>query len=224
MTDKTGKKSSDPSLVNPLFSMNQFNPALDWIERWSKAAPQVASGVPGFGQWIAPTLDPKELERRINELRTVQFWLEQNTRMVATTIQALEVQRMTLNTLQGMNVPMTAAPEPMKPAPSEGFTPPVAAMAADTGSRKATGAKRGGAKAKKAGDVAAAISQSGIDAMNWWNAMTDQFSQLATQAMKDVAAATPPATGSPAKKVAPASRAGATPAKTARTKPATPRR
>jgi hypothetical protein len=30
----------------------------------------------------------------------VQFWLEQNARMLATTIQALEVQRMTLSTLQ----------------------------------------------------------------------------------------------------------------------------
>ena len=59
-----------------------------------------------MGQWIAPTLDPEELDKRIGELRTVQFWLEQNARMLATTIQALEVQRMTLSTLQTMNLPM----------------------------------------------------------------------------------------------------------------------
>ena len=59
-----------------------------------------------MGQWIAPTLDPEELEKRIEELRTVQFWLEQNARMLGATIQALEVQRMTLSTLKTMNVPM----------------------------------------------------------------------------------------------------------------------
>ena len=39
--------------------------------------------MPDIGQWVAPTLDPAELEKRIEELRTVQFWLEQNARMLA---------------------------------------------------------------------------------------------------------------------------------------------
>ncbi|WP_043820516.1 PhaM family polyhydroxyalkanoate granule multifunctional regulatory protein, partial [Rubrivivax gelatinosus] len=56
------------------------------------------AGMPNIGQWIAPTLNPDELEKRISELRTVQFWLEQNARLLGTTIQALEVQRMTLST------------------------------------------------------------------------------------------------------------------------------
>ena len=60
--------------------------------------------MPSIGQWIAPTLNPEELEKRIEELRTVQFWLEQNARMLGATIQALEVQRMTLSTLKTMNV------------------------------------------------------------------------------------------------------------------------
>ncbi len=51
-------------------------------------------------------VDPAELDKRIGELRTVQYWLEQNARMLAATIQALEVQRMTLTTLKTMNVPM----------------------------------------------------------------------------------------------------------------------
>jgi hypothetical protein len=50
--------------------------------------------------------EPEELEKRIGELRTVQFWLEQNAKMLAATIQALEVQRMTLSTLKTMNVQM----------------------------------------------------------------------------------------------------------------------
>ena len=36
----------------------------------------------------------------------MQFWLEQNARMLGATIQALEVQRMTLSTLKTMNVQM----------------------------------------------------------------------------------------------------------------------
>ena len=36
----------------------------------------------------------------------MQFWLEQNSRMLGATIQALEVQRMTLSTLKTMNVQM----------------------------------------------------------------------------------------------------------------------
>ena len=31
--------------------------------------------------WLKPTLDPKELDQRIQELKTVLFWLEQNTKL-----------------------------------------------------------------------------------------------------------------------------------------------
>jgi hypothetical protein len=67
-------------------------PGFDFLQSLMKNA---GSALPGMGQWIAPTLNPEELEKRIEELRTVQFWLEQNARMLGATIQALEVQRMT---------------------------------------------------------------------------------------------------------------------------------
>ncbi len=70
--------------------------------------------MPGIGQWVAPTLDPDELDKRIEELRTVQFWLEQNARMLGATIQALEVQKMTLTTLKTMNVQMSDLRESLK--------------------------------------------------------------------------------------------------------------
>ena len=186
MTDKTSKKNANPTAsASPLFSMNQFKPALEWMERWSRAAPQVGAGVPGFSQWIAPTLDPKELEKRIGDLRTVHFWLEQNARMVAATIQALEVQRMTLNTLQSMNVSLQSSTS------AEAAGAPAGESATPSAGGAAPGAKRGGGakgKGQPAADVAAALSRSGMDAVNWWNAMTEQFGQLASQAMKDVAA------------------------------------
>ena len=85
-------------------------------------------GAAAIGQWVAPTLNPEELEKRIEELRTVQFWLEQNARMLAATIQALEVQRMTLSTLKTMNVPMAELRDSLKvPEPAPRPRPPAAA-------------------------------------------------------------------------------------------------
>ena len=72
-------------------------PGFDFLQGLVKNA---GSALPNIGQWVAPTLNPEELEKRIDELRTVQFWLEQNARMLGATIQALEVQRMTLSTLK----------------------------------------------------------------------------------------------------------------------------
>jgi len=92
----------------------------DWMKAAGSALPHVAgaagagTGIPG---WTAPTLDPAELDKRIQELRTVQFWLEQNARMIGMTIQGLEVQRMTLSTLQGMNVSMDQLKDALKVRP-----------------------------------------------------------------------------------------------------------
>ena len=145
-------------------SFTKLVPGFDFLESLVKNA---GAALPGIGQWVAPTLDPAELEKRINELRTVQFWLEQNAKMLATTIQALEVQRMTLSTLKTMNVQMGDLRKSMK------LKPPVAAT---------EHAEKGAAKA--ATPAPAGI----VDPMQWWEALTTQFTQLATSALKDTAA------------------------------------
>src|ERR1700712_3940059 len=89
-------------------------PGFDFLQGLVKNA---GSALPNMGQWVAPTLNPEELQKRIDELKTVQFWLEQNAKMLGTTIQALEVQRMTLSTLKTMNVQMTDLRDAMKVAP-----------------------------------------------------------------------------------------------------------
>jgi len=145
-------------------------PGFDFLQGLVKNA---GSALPAIGQWIAPTLNPEELEKRIEELRTVQFWLEQNARMLAATIQALEVQRMTLSTLKTMNVPINQLRESLKvrePAPQAASAPP----------RKA----RGGARKASPAEVA---TPGAVDPMQWWSALTKQFTQLATSAMKDSA-------------------------------------
>ncbi len=179
-------------------------PGFDFLQNLLQGAGQAT---PAMGQWIAPTLNPEELEKRIGELKTVQFWLEQNARMIGMTVQALEVQRMTLSTLQTMNLPMadlrnaltlpTAAPSPPAAAPAASEPAPAPAAMSTPAAE---------ASAKPAG----------VDPMQWWGALTQQFTELAAKAMQDgnaiasrnlaatAAAKTPAAKPAPAKKAAPA--------------------
>jgi hypothetical protein len=142
-------------------------PGFDFLQSLVKNA---GAALPGIGQWVAPTLDPAELEKRISELRTVQYWLEQNARMLAATIQALEVQRMTLSTLKTMNVQMGDLGESLK-----------IKRAAAPGPDKSDAAKAAPAR------QAATKPGQAVDPMQWWGALTNQFAQLATSAMKDTA-------------------------------------
>ena len=162
-------------MTDPTAAFAKMVPGFDFLQGLVKNA---GAAMPGVGQWIAPTLDPEELDKRINDLRTVQFWLEQNARMLGATIQALEVQRMTLSTLKTMNVSFgdlteslkirmpAQAPEPVAevPAPAPAPAPPPPAPAATA-----------------APEVPAGV----IDPMQWWGALTQQFTQLAANAMQD---------------------------------------
>jgi DNA polymerase III gamma/tau subunit len=158
-------------------------PGFDFLQSLVKNA---GAALPGIGQWVAPTLDPAELEKRIEELRTVQFWLEQNARMLGATIQALEVQRMTLSTLKTMNVQMDDLRESMQirmptaPAPS----PAPAPKAAVEPEPEPEPAPEPAEAAASAAPAAPGV----VDPMQWWGALTKQFTELATTAMKDTGA------------------------------------
>ncbi|MBL8278020.1 MAG: hypothetical protein JNL93_15050 [Pelomonas sp.] len=178
-------------------SFTKFVPGFEFLQGLVKNA---GSALPGIGQWVAPTLNPEELSKRIEELRTVQFWLEQNARMLGATIQALEVQRMTLSTLKSMNVPLADLRDSLKlptgmDAPAWPSIPPeimaaaapVAQAAAKTAVKTAAGTAKVAAKTvKTAGDAAKAAGMpAAVDPTQWWTALTQQFTQLATSAMKD---------------------------------------
>ncbi len=163
-------------------SFTKLVPGFDFLQSLVKNA---GSALPNIGQWVAPTLNPEELEKRIEELRTVQFWLEQNARMLGATIQALEVQRMTLSTLKTMNVQMDDLRESLKiRMPGSAAPSPAPAEAAETAA--AAPAKRSNPAARKSGPASAG-SPPVVDPMQWWGALTKQFTQLATTAMKDSA-------------------------------------
>ena len=162
-------------------ALGKLVPGFDFLQSLVKNA---GSALPGIGQWVAPTLDPAELEKRIGELRTVQYWLEQNVRMLAATIQALEVQRMTLSTLKSMNVQMGALGESLKIKPAPGKAEPDAEP--DAGAAAPSSAAKAAPPAKAA--PAAKDPAGAVDPMQWWGALTNQFAELATSAMKDSAA------------------------------------
>jgi hypothetical protein len=153
-------------------NFSKLVPGFDFLQGLVKNA---GAALPSIGQWVAPTLNPEELEKRIEELRTVQFWLEQNARMLAATIQALEVQRMTLSTLKTMNVPLAELRESLKVREPSAYEVPTAP------SRKKPAAR----SARKPSPAEAATPA--VDPMQWWGALTKQFTQLATTAMKDSA-------------------------------------
>jgi hypothetical protein len=190
--------SKDPPLSQQETFMTGANdlarmvPGFDFLQGLLKNA---GAGLPNMGQWVAPTLNPEELEKRIQELKTVHFWLEQNAKLLATTIQALEVQRMTLSTLQTMNLPFADLGEALKiKVPS--FTTP---RAAAPESSNTTTAKTAPVPAKRKAASSKAVptpkpspknAPPAIDPLQWWGALTQQFSELATKAVKDSAADT----------------------------------
>ena len=159
-------------------SFTKLVPGFDFLQSLVKNA---GSALPSIGQWVAPTLNPEELEKRIEELRTVQFWLEQNARMLGATIQALEVQRMTLSTLKTMNVQMEDLRDSLKiRLPGEDAeTPEADAPQAPSAKGTPQPARKPAAKAAHAPPTPA------VDPLQWWGALTQQFSQLAASAIKD---------------------------------------
>lgn len=181
------------------FGFGAFVPGFDFLEGLVQSAAKGASGgvpqgVPDWSKWVAPTLKAEEIEKRVSELKTVQFWLEQNARALAATIQALEVQKMTLAALRGMNVQVNDL------AGAFGFgqaaQAPAAERAAGSGAYADMFTQRP-AEAPAPEPAASASAESpapdapakppAVDPLQWWNALTGQFQQIAAGAMQEAA-------------------------------------
>ena len=161
----------------------KFVPGFDFLQNLAKAAGGAGgspSAMPNMAQWLVPSLKVEDLEKRIEELKHVQFWLDQNARALSATIQALEVQKMTMETLKGMNFTMgmpgaaaAAAPKSAPAAPAAPPPVPEPEAAADPAPKRKTKAQ---ADANKV-----------IDPMQLWGALTQQFQHIASTALQDVA-------------------------------------
>ena len=191
------------------FGFGKFVPGFDFLQSLAKGASSSIPQLPNLSNWVAPTISVEELEKRVEELKAVQFWLEQNSRALSATIQALEVQKMTLATLKGMNFSMGDVANAFKLKTADTVMSGVQ-KAADTVSG-AAGAVAGAAarvtgraaaeeapdetdaepapaaKAQPKAKGKAAAESAVVDPMQWWGALTSQFQQIAANAMKDAA-------------------------------------
>ena len=185
-------------------------PGFDFLQNLAKQATDSATKtipqLPNLGNWIAPTLNVEELDKRIQELKAVQFWLDQNAAALKATIQALEVQKMTLATLKGMNFNMGDVANAFKLKVADSVAGGVQ-RAADKGRTFAglevppshAAAEKAAAAEEKADDGAAGTSKDKTakadaapaaafaDPMQWWGALTQQFQTIAAEAMKEAA-------------------------------------
>jgi hypothetical protein len=165
---------------NPLAGMpfaeslaHQMNESLQWMSRmWGNPAaagpaggesmfarlPPMPAGLPSM---LMPTFDPKELEKRINDLKTVEHWLDMNRALLHSTIQTLEMQRNAIVAMQSMAQPVPATPS-------------------------ASGSGQAGSGATSTGNPQtrgdAAVPPMPFDPAPWWNALQEQFARVAAAA------------------------------------------
>ena len=165
----------------------KFVPGFDFLQNLAKGAANNIPQMPNPANWIAPTLNVEELDKRITELKAVQFWLDQNAKALSATVTALEVQKMTLATLKGMNFNMGDVANAFKLKAADTMASAVTS-AKDRMTETVTGKKPVARKKSKTASTPAAPGI--IDPMQLWGALTQQFSQIAGSAMKDAATQT----------------------------------
>ncbi len=195
----------------------KFVPGFDFLQNLATqaagSAAQKIPQMPNLGSWVAPTLNVEELDKRIEELKAVQFWLDQNAMALKATIQALEVQKMTLATLKGMNFNMGDVANAFKLKVADSVAggmqkvadkaktfsgleiPPTSYQSAPAGDRDESDEEvdvpeppASKIKSPKAAKSTSAPAHGGVvDPMQWWGALTQQFQTIAADAMKEAA-------------------------------------
>ncbi|USX27598.1 hypothetical protein NHH73_04650 [Oxalobacteraceae bacterium OTU3CINTB1] len=164
--------------------------------------------VPGL---TAPTLSVEELDKKINDLKAVEAWLNLNMSMLRGSIQALEVQRGTIATLKSVGASLAAAVntgandksifdanpyasaffhharEADKAPASKPSWPPAPsaapAPAPAPAQQAAPKAPDAAPPSKPAPDAASASAAQMPNPAVWWNLLQDQFKQAVSTAM-----------------------------------------
>jgi len=190
----TQSNPSNPS--NP--SGDAFNDSLNFVKKlWGQmGVPGMPSApgmtIPGMPNMPLPSMSLEDLDKRIQELKTVETWLNVNMTMLRNTIQALEVQRATIATLHSLSSTMSKTMQgmsggenmypftgsPAKPAESK---PEVAEEPAASEKVRATRSKGATVGTEEASPL---ISQSAV----WWQNVQDQFKQALGAALEKSAA------------------------------------
>ncbi|MBA2963008.1 MULTISPECIES: PhaM family polyhydroxyalkanoate granule multifunctional regulatory protein [Ramlibacter] len=169
----------------------KFVPGFDFLQNLAQGASKAIPQMPSLSNWVAPTLSVEELDKRITDMKAVHFWLDQNSKALGATIQALEVQKMTLATLQGMNLSMAEVANALRTNAADAVAGMQKAASTPAAAPKEASAAAHAPRAKPAESPAASRSDkpagSVIDPLQWWGALTQQFQQIATDALNDAA-------------------------------------
>ncbi len=79
---------------------NPFSSTPDFFQANSQIRDPSKTLIPGFANLAMSTISQDELSKRINDMKTVESWLKLNTLFLQNSIQALEMQRTMLATLE----------------------------------------------------------------------------------------------------------------------------
>jgi len=152
--------------------------------------------VPGM---VAPPMSLDELDKKIQDLKTVESWLTVNMNMLRGTIQALEVQRATIATLQSLGetfahhaqqasaaADMSAASPASDNHHADWPMPPGSAAANKPAEEPPAPTKPEADKedAGTAAESAAGPTAAFANPAAWWNLLQDQFKQAVSKAME----------------------------------------
>jgi hypothetical protein len=177
----------------PDAGFGKFVPGFDFLQNLAKSAAAGASTsipqMPNLANWVAPSLNVEELDKRIDELKAVHFWLDQNSKALGATIQALQVQKMTLATLKGMNFNIGDVANALKLKAVDSVASSVKSVSEKAASTAKTisdvaSSVTGAAKSGKAAKPGAGLGGL-VDPLQLWGSLTQQFQQIAAGAMKD---------------------------------------
>lgn len=165
-----------------------MNDTLDFVKSlWG------SMGVPGL---TAPTLSVEELDKKINDLKAVESWLNLNMSMLRGSIQALEVQRGTIATLKSVGASLASAVNTgvndksifdANPYASAFFhharEADKAQAAAPTPPPATPPAPEAPPEAKPEAQADAPKASGSAQPNAWWNLLQEQFKQAVSTAM-----------------------------------------
>lgn len=169
----------DPNLM--LNSMKMMGQA--W-QNFATVAPQAS----------AMAMDPNELDKRIEELKSVESWLKLNLSMLASSIHSLEIQKANL---QNFNNLMEIMSEPIKTAQASSEAPSEQrqseeqskAVAEETSSTQSDTTDK---TAEDTSDEQASFAETSSlvqeQALNWFNLLGDQFKNIVSSVASGTAA------------------------------------
>jgi hypothetical protein len=157
-----------------------MNDTLDFVKNlWGSMS------VPGL---TAPTLSVEDLDKKINDLKAVESWLNLNMSMLRGSIQALEVQRDTIATLKSVGASLASAVNTgvsdksifdANPYASAFFHHAREADKSQSPAPEPAPAPAPEAKAEQPKPASTAAGQPNA----WWDLLQDQFKQAVSTAM-----------------------------------------